>query len=159
MSLFQPCDGGVFCVKDCNDAGSKPANVKIDGFPAALPVTGFILELHTNHQFLHSLDEFIYVFPFGDRIGELTITGLAFLGAPCGGDCPPSSDPCGVFGYYLKKRLSKPAGFKPTQITIAGCQDAPLLGFLTGLRMETLKPELPLIQWVLRFNVIIGGGK
>jgi hypothetical protein len=163
MAIFAPCDGGVYCVKDaCPDKGaaSNPKTVNIDGFPGGIAITGFTLELHTNHQFLHSLNEFIYVFPFGDRIGELTITGLTFLGGGACGDCPDSenSGPCGIFGYYLRKRLSKPEGFTPSKITLAGCDEGQMLGFLTGLRMETVKPELPLVQWVLRYNVIIGGG-
>ncbi len=157
MSVFKPCDGGVFRVEECKEGGGgSPAAVSISDFPGGMAVTGFLLELHTNHQFLHSLDEFIYVFPFGDRIGELTISGLTFLGKPCnggGGD----DDMCGIYGYYMKKRLSKPDGFKPSTITINGCSPI-LLGFLTGLRMERMKPELPIMQWVLRYSVLIGGG-
>lgn len=154
MSVFQPCEGGIYKVpQDCPGGGGKSTGaINIAGFPGGVPITGFLLELHTNHQFLHSLDEFIYVFPFGDRIGELTVTGLTFLGGDCGGETPPG--PCSIFGYYLSKRLSKKEGFTPSKITLSDCPGV-LLGFLTGLRIETLKPELPIVQWVLRYNVII----
>lgn len=152
MSIFQPCEGGVYRVADSCGSSDQPKTVSIEGL-GPIPVTGFMLELHTNHQFLHSLDEFIYVFPFGDRIGELSITGVTFLGN-CGNYSNLS--PCSVYEYYMRKRLSKPAGYSPTQITVGGCSNPPLLGFLTGMRIETIRPELPIVQWVLRYNVIIG---
>jgi hypothetical protein len=154
MSIFKPCSGGVYKVKSCEDGGGAGGGgaLSIDGFPSGVPITGFLLELHTNHQFLHSLDEFIYVFPFGDRIGELTVSGISFLGAE---ECDGGGSPCGVFEYYLKKRLSKPDGFTPSLIELSDCNGV-LLGFLTGMRLQTLKPELPIVQWVLRYNVIIG---
>lgn len=157
MSIFQPCEGGVYKVEnDCADYGSsgKPV-VTIDtmGGVANVAYTGFMLQLHTNQQFLHALDEFIYVFPFGDRIGEFTLTGITFLG---GGKCPDvdAGGICSIYNYYINNRLGIKTGRKPSVITIGGCSP-PLLGFLTGLRMETLRPEMPLVQWVLRFNVII----
>ena len=155
MSIFQPCEGGVYRFQSpCDGGGSGTKTVSVEGL-GTVPITGFTLELHTNHQFLHALDEFIYVFPFGDRIGELSITGMSFLG---GGSCsgPSGAGPCSVYDHYMTNRLSKPIGYKPTKITLTGCATPPLLGFLTGLRMETLRPELPIVQWVLRYNVIIG---
>jgi hypothetical protein len=115
--------------------------------------TGFMLQLHTNHQFLHALDEFTYVFPFGDRVGELTVTGITFLSS---GDCAAELGKgiCGIYEYYMANRLTPSTGKTPTLIQVGGCAP-PMLGFLTGLRMETVRPELPIVQWVLRFNVIL----
>lgn len=152
MSIFEPCEGGIYRIDNkCADEAAI-ANIRVKGMDTKqVPVTGFVLELSTNHQFLHTLDEFIYVFPFGDRVGELTLTGMAFLG---GGRCLPNATGfCGVYGYYMSKRLGK-NNYKPIEIQLGGC-DPPLLGFLTGLRIETVRPELPMAQWALRFNVII----
>lgn len=157
MSIFTPCEGGVYRVTDnCDDGGGGgKAAISISNLTGVSNVayTGFMLELHTNQQFLHALDDFIYVFPFGDRIGEFVLTGITFLGAPCGEGA--STGICGIYEHYMKNRLSKPAGRKPAQIQIGGCSP-PLLGWLTGLRMELVRPELPIVQWVLRYSVIIG---
>lgn len=160
MSIFTPCEGGVLKVENtCANSPSAPV-IKVSnmGIPSTVAgtvaYTGFMLQLHTNHQFLHALDEFIYVFPFGDRVGELTLTGLSFLGS---GDCAGENGAagmCGIYDYYMSNRLTPTTGKPPTLITIGGCSP-PLLGFLTGLRMETVRPELPIVQWVLRFNVIL----
>lgn len=155
MSIFTPCEGGVLRIENtCADAPSKPV-ISVENMTGVggIAYTGFMLQLHTNHQFLHALDEFTYVFPFGDRVGELTLTGITFLG---GGECSAGSGDgiCGIYNYYMTNRLSQKAGRTPALITIGGCSP-PLLGFLTGLRMETVRPELPIVQWVLRFNVLI----
>lgn len=155
MSIFTPCEGGVLKIPNtCADSPDAPT-IKVANMEGVggIAYTGFMLQLHTNHQFLHALDEFIYVFPFGDRVGELTLTGITFLG---GGKCADDSGEgiCGIYKYYIANRLTPSTGKTPTLITIGGCSP-PLLGFLTGLRMETVRPELPIVQWVLRFNVIL----
>lgn len=149
MSVFSSCDGEILKVQtDCKNSDSIAA-VSVDGFVANVPLTGFALDLSTNHQFLHSLDEFIYVFAFGDRVGELTLSGITFTGK-----CPntTSGEPKDIYSYYLQNRVSKT--LKPTKITVSGGQTT-LLGFLTGMRMEIPNPSLPVMQWVLRYHVII----
>jgi hypothetical protein len=42
----------------------------------------------------------------------------------------------------------------PAKITVGGAATT-LLGFLTGLRIEIPNPALPIVQWVLRYNVVI----
>jgi hypothetical protein len=150
MSVFSSCDGEILKIKtDCTGDGIVAA-VSVAGFVANVPLTGFALDLSTNHQFLHSLDEFIYVFAFGDRVGELTLSGITFTGKKCPNTT--SAAPGDLYSYYLQNRVSKT--LKPTKITVAGGQTT-LLGFLTGMRMEIPSPALPIMQWVLRYHVII----
>lgn len=151
MSVFDKCDGGVLKVPTSCDANI--AVIKVDDFISTVPLTGFTLELSTNHQFLHSLDEFIYVFAFGDRVGELTMSGLTFVGG-----CANSKEgtPASVYEFYMQKRLA--INLRPAKITIGGSNQT-LLGFLTGLRMEMPNPSLPVIQWVLRYNVVVDSSR
>jgi hypothetical protein len=157
-SIFTPCEGGVLKVKNNCASGGGIAVIAVDNFATTAPITGFSLDLSTNHQFIHTLDEFIYVYAFGDRVGELTLTGVAFFnqprstGAPGINQCNKVADPRDVYSYYLKNRLSR--SMTPTQINING-GEVRLIGFLTGLRMEVPDPRLPIMQWSLRFNVII----
>jgi hypothetical protein len=153
--VFTPCAGGVLkhtITTGGGDCGGWAA-IQIDNFSSVtVPVTGFALELNTNHQFVHSLNELIYVFSFGDRVGELTMTGLSFVG-----DCDDAkaAQVTQVFSHYLQKRLAK--NLTPAKITVgdAAGGSAQLLGFLTGMRAEMSNPELPIVQWVLRYAVII----
>lgn len=149
MSVFGPCDGGVFKVRsDCPPSKYLVA-VSVENFVANVPVTGFSLDLSTNHQFLHSLDEFTYLFAFGDRVGELTLSGVTFT-RRC--EQLPTTGSKPLYNYYLDNRVS--ASLKPTKITMVQ-SNTTLIGFLTGMRMEIPNPALPIIQWVLRYHVII----
>lgn len=146
MNIFQACDGGVIKVpyKDCRATAKI---IDIAGFDDILPVTGFSLDLSTNHQFLHALNEFIYAFAFGDRIGELTVSGICFTTKDCG-QIASISD---LLGFYSRERFAVKSD--ATQITIDG--STVLVGFLTGARVEIPNPSLPVAQWVLRYNVIL----
>lgn len=155
MSIFITCEGGVYKHTPGNEcAADNIVVIKVDGFVATVPVTGYAMELSTNHQFLHSLDEFIYVFAFGDRVGELTLSGVAFTGCVSSASgSVTDANPESVYNHYLQNRLS--AKMAPTQITLGGATSAKLLGFLTGMRLEVPNPANPIAQWVLRYQVIL----
>jgi hypothetical protein len=153
MTLFGNCDGGMIKVQTECPSSANLIAVSIDNFVANVPVTGFSLDLSTNHQFLHSLDEFTYVFAFGDRVGELTLSGIAFT-HKCPGN--NSANPSALYQYYLDNKVS--TRLKPAKITILQAPTT-LIGFLTGMRMEIPNPSLPMMQWVLRYHVIINPKK
>jgi len=152
-SIFSGCENNVMRVaSECNDGINV---IFIEGFNTAIPVTGYTLDLSTNHQFLHSLDEFIYAFAFGDRIGELTLTGVVFTGKSCdrnGRNITAQIGQQSIYDWYLSNKFSR--NLKPSKILI-GQSAVKLIGFLTGLRMQIPDPALPVAQWALRFNVII----
>jgi hypothetical protein len=160
MAIFLGCDTGVYKFArpqgtDSNGAACPPPVVvlQVADFINTVPLTGFSLELSTNHQFLHSLDDFIYVFSFGDRVGELTLSGLAFASCVGGSGGANNSQPVAVYNYYLKNRLSVKS--TPTLITLGGASSAQLIGFLTGMRLEMPNAVNPIAQWVLRYAVIL----
>jgi hypothetical protein len=152
MSIFTECDGGVVKVpyKNCTSAVKI---IGIDGIEGVLPVTGFSLDLSTNHQFLHALNEFVYAFAFGDRIGELTVSGICFTAADS--TCPRDgiAGISNVLTFYQTERFSVKTAAKT--ITIDGMT---FKGFLTGARVEIPNPALPIAQWVMRYNVLLVAG-
>lgn len=166
-SIFTPCELGVLRINnDC----AKGSNVVISvaDYAIELPITGFTLDLGTNHQFLHTLDEFIYLYAFGDRIGELVLTGVAFTGNVTDESCNDISKnlgPSNLLTHYMENRISHKDGPKSTLINIdatpvgrgAGSSKGPdiLIGFLTGMRMDMPNPSLPIVQWALRYQVVI----
>lgn len=146
-SVFTPCNGGVHKVElDCNDGGAV-FQITIDGATIGLPVTGFAIELQGNYQFLHTVNDFIYLYVFGDRVGELVLTGMGFFGG-CEGE---EGGICEIFDFYGYNRVAR----RKTPIPISIGQCGTLLAFLTGMRVEASKPETAVAQWVLRFNVLI----
>lgn len=159
-SIFTPCEGGVFAVKNetCR-ASAADAFITIDdadfGRTASVPVTGFDLDIGTSQQFLHTLDKFIYVYSFGDRIGTCTFSGMGFT------DCTDSAGgaPGGLYQYYINNRLgagTATGGGKLTATKLRMPGGRILLGFLTGLKTSIPNPAYPIVQWALQYHVITG---
>lgn len=147
-SVFSPCLGGVTRVDlNCSQGGTL---FKIQLNPnLTLPVTGFALELQGNYQFLHTVNDFIFLYTFGDRIGELVLTGMGFFDNGCG-NFVENNGICAALGYYAANRVAKRDG--PIDIVLGQCGG--FKGFLTGMRIEVVRPESLVAQWVLRFNVL-----
>jgi hypothetical protein len=160
-SIFTPVEHGVLRVNNGMGVPTR-AVIAVEDYTLELPITGFTLDLGTNHQFLHTLDEFIYVYAFGDRIGELMLSGVAFTGCiqdhSSGGDLAGTLGAAALLTHYLKNRIGRRAGPGSSLILIdavAGISSSVLTGFLTGMRMDVPNPALPIVQWALRYNVII----
>jgi len=155
-AIFTPCEGGIAKVRLCSGSGSSSAgtfNMTIDGRKISFPTTGFVLEMQGNYQFLHSLDQFIYYYNFGDRVGELTVSGIGFVGGTCSLPGPDGNgDICGIYDLYLNKRQSVMKKAMPIGADKCGT----LWAFLTGMRLEVSlhSSGVPLGQWSLRFHAI-----
>ena len=106
-----------------------------------------------NFQFMHTLGETIYVYIFGDRIGELRLSGLCFLN-PCGLDTHNEAKDGfshALQGYRTNRLAARPA---PVTISIGANSTGPGIfhAFLTGATVEVLDAEKQLGQWAYRFN-------
>ena len=162
MSIFSSsngrgCDGGVLRVGSGCPTPTV-ATIAVDTFSLQLPITGYSLDMGTNHQFLHSLDNFIYLYAFGDRIGELTLSGLSFTGSCVqnngGGDISDAMGQCAILSYYKDYRVSNSKGTKVSMISLGNCSNI-LRGFLTGIRLDLPQPSAPIVQWALRYHVVL----
>lgn len=159
----------------------------------SFPVTGFALEVGGNYQFLHTVNDFIYFYSFGDRVGELNVTGMAFIrkscntGAGFGATEVPSyfnpfnyninpfspdfaNDPnlvqtnewrfrlnqqqddiCDLWDFYKRNRAAA-QNSEALKVQWGECEA--FWGFLTGMRVEIARPDIPVAQFVLRIHVI-----
>jgi len=109
-------------------------------------VQGITVQTQSNYQFVHTLRGFVYVYVFGERIGDLIISGLSFSGR-CPGDTTDGIKE--VMNYYDQQRVSF-AG-NPTNIRIGR---AGFRGFLVGAKFEIVNPKGRVGQFQLRFNVL-----
>ena len=180
-SVFAQCDGIIARLPTTCFDDATLFRISFDNEQIYLPVTGFALEMGGNYQFLHTVSDFVYFYSFGDRISELNVTGMAFIRRACntgvGFDVPiinginltNPNDPrwittsnnffglgqeknniCDLYDYYMRNRASaKP---KAIRVTFGNC--ASFWGFLTGMRIEIARPDVPVAQWVLRLNVL-----
>jgi|GEM_PF-5098961 len=115
-------------------------------------ITQAALVEHGNFQFLHTLDETIYAYVFGDRIGELRVSGVCFT-IPCGPAVGPAqgSGIKQVIDSYAENRLAKTGA--PVLVNYG---ETTFKGFLTGMNVEVVDAERNLGQWSFRFNTFPG---
>jgi hypothetical protein len=145
-AVFSPCVGAVAKIPGCS--GDAVFKVDINGGNLTMPISGFALELNGNYQFLHTVNDFIYVYAFGDRIGELTVSGFGFS-QTCGN--ASSARICNLFEFYTKNRIKEKGDLS---VHIGECADANFWAFLTGMRVEVQDPQTAIAQWSLRFSVL-----
>lgn len=155
QSIFTPCEGAIVKVNLCPQGGGGGGgtfNVTVNGSQLGFPTSGFILEMQGNYQFLHSLDQFIYYYNFGDRVGELTVSGFGFIGGTCGPGGGGGGNVCGILDFYMSNRQSKVKRAIPVGTDKCGT----FWSFLTGMRLEIASGAggVPIGQWSLRFHVI-----
>jgi len=139
--------------QDPNSDGTLPFTIQIEdmgirpGESPNLIVTQAATNENGNFQFLHTLNETIYVYVFGDRIGELQVSGVAF-GTPCD-DSPNGINE--IIRAYRRNRLSERGG--PVTVSFGS---TPYRGFLTGINVDVADAERQLAQWALRFHSFPG---
>jgi hypothetical protein len=106
-----------------------PGRIKIGGFaPRAAMISGIDYDQKTNQQFQHTLDGSVYIYVFGDLMGNVTIEGRSFP-LRCGEEVSGLSE---VFKFYAEKRASKNADL--VQVSIG---EEPISGFLTAIRVRS----------------------
>lgn len=144
-----PCAGAVALVRE----GCDPADhmiITIDGGFNSI-ITSLSLELSGNYQFLHTLNDFIYVYSFGDRIGVLNVNGVGFT-KPCEGKgaIMETYNP-----YYKENRIA--VSQRALKIVIEDSKaKGTFLGFLTGMRIDVSSDTAvgPLGYWSMRFELL-----
>lgn len=103
-----------------------------------------------NYQFLHTLGDHIYIYIFGDRIGQFGLAGLAFF------DNCATSEPNGKIGiihvieYYRRFKIT--ANPNPVLVTID--PDAVFRCFLLGMRGQVLNSAQRIFQFHLNFALV-----
>ena len=140
-------------------------------------ITSIGIQEQTNHQFMQTLGSDIYVYVFGDKIGQMTIGGMAFA-APCGGGGGVTfannlfSNPLGTLSqggehgvakirsWYNNRKLS--SRVRPVNIVI-GNSPQTISGFVTGWSANVADVPSSLVQWNITLALIpervnTGGG-
>lgn len=162
--IMTPCAGAVQVARTCGGGGEfLTITVSAAGGDGAQAfdgiVTGMSLNLAGNYQFMHTLKDLIYVYAFGDRIGDLTISGLGFLN-PCaapGADVPARMRLFNQYNYF--DRLNKKEGVAaPLDITITASgqqnQSINLSGVLIAARIDVVEENGIMGYWSLNFKVV-----
>lgn len=159
---FAPCTGAVEVSRmGCSE--NDFLTIKIGAgtnFTSEFILQGVSLELSGNYQFLHTVDDFVYFYAFGDRVGSLTVRGIGFLRI-----CPPArlqdttkkgAAILELYDYYNNNKAIARRGMAlDIVLTAPSGHSIQLYGFLTGMRMDINQEDSgPIGSWILRFDVL-----
>jgi len=147
MNIFSTRPGVAVAIRDNN---AVPMAFDFDGwggFPARnCIVQGIGLNHSGNYQFMHSLRGFIYAYIFGDRMGELQISGLCLQGNCSSGFFSGLSEAIDYYQHHRIAATGEPLGI---QIGAAGFE-----GFLTATNFKIMNPESKVAQFAFKVDII-----
>lgn len=153
--VFAPCTGAVeVSRKECTPNDFLMVVINGKYFTNEYVVTGVSLELSGNYQFLHTVNDFVYFYAFGDRVGLLTITGVGFL-KTCDG-AKEGAKIFEIYDYYNKNKTAAKGG-ESLEVILAPPNGKPveLHGFLTGVKLDLNQSDTgPVGYWTLRIEVL-----
>jgi hypothetical protein len=146
MAEILACRRGL--VTSMRGCGGQPGKLRLDpNFePLAALVDAPSMRQATNVQFQPSLGGPVYVYVFGDLMGDTTITGTAFAGL-C--DNPSNSGIKEVIDYYESNRAS----VRKETITVTYGSNS-LTGFLTQMALSPRDPLYMLTSFSLTIRTL-----
>jgi len=133
-----------------NDPRILPLTIVLEGW-GGYPVrnaiiTGFSASSEGNLQFLNTLRNFTYVYVFGEKMGDIIISGQTLLGR-CGSSL--FSGTSRTINYYAFNAASWIG--RPLYIAIGASF---FYGFLTGVEVGMRNPEARIGNFTLKYKSI-----
>ena len=142
MSELLACRRGtVVVIEGCDGI---PGKVKLEGFePLASIIVAPSIGQRVNAQFQTSLKKSVYVYVFGDQMGNIIMHGIAFAGLCRGNDSGLKE----VFGYYKAFRASE----RDTPVTVTFGEET-ISGFLIAMDMSPKDPDYMMVNFNLTIS-------
>ena len=100
-----------------------------------------------NFQFLHTIGNDVYIYVFGDRIGQASISGLSMAADCAGGGGGHGFEK--VAEWYGENRLAQKKA--PITVTIGR---TPVEGFVTGFTSDLIDPSTRIMQYTIQLVVL-----
>ena len=144
VSIF-PSKVGVAAV--VSDPNVVPMTFSMTGLPPTnCIIQGISGTTQGNYQFLLTLMNFTYVYIFGEKMGDFTVTGIT-MADDCAGT--GTNGMTGAIGYYNSRAISVTG--TPVVIGFAGWA---AYAFLTGATFTAMNPRSGLGQFQLHLKTI-----
>ena len=150
MDLFASCNRGEMEVTTAHEGvlGKLELDPRRDQLAAIIESP--TLSQAVNIQFMASLSDAIYAYVFGDKMGHLTLRGVAFAGR-----CAQSvSGLKEVWDYYGKYRASQRQ--QTVAVTIGPMT---VSGFLTQLDINARDTKYMMLDFVMRIDTLPRKGR
>jgi hypothetical protein len=114
-------------------------------------ITRITISHQANVQFLHTLGSAVYIYVFGDRIGQLGLSGLAF-----NANCDYPDGPLGIermMVWYRENRISTRGA--PVRVLVGS---TPIEAFVTSSTEDAIDAESGLVQFGLNMQILPEAG-
>jgi hypothetical protein len=123
-----------------------PGKLSLEGFePLAAIIEAPSLQHAVNIQFQTSLEDAVYAYVFGDKMGQVSLRGVAFAGK-CTGSASGLKD---LDDYYKDFRASQRQ--EVIAVTIGPVTQS---GFLTGMVISSRDPKYMLLDFEMTINTL-----
>jgi hypothetical protein len=147
--LFNNQPGKVIALTGPTIMADNPFRVLIGYFPEDATKSGILLtelaiQRHGNYQMLHTLKDLVYVYSFGERVGQIRASGLAFTQA-----CDDFEGVLNLTDYYENNRLENRS--EPLSIVFGNGSNSQFRSFLVEMNISIAQPELRIAQFGLQF--------
>jgi len=157
-SIFTATQGTVMAVEVApNQGASTPFQIEVDGGRFGVDqisgiITAFTLTGDTNVQFTNTLRNVIYVSVFGDKIGNMTISGLLFLNNPalCG---LAASGSGGGLKAFLSKFYEIYVVNRAEAVKIS-LGNIIVSGFITGFQAQVVDAQFSIGQFTMQIAAL-----
>jgi hypothetical protein len=176
MILFAGAPGRVVAIPDAAVVGVLPPlvtpNPGITFSGRKSIITRIAVSQRGSFQFLHTLGGDIYIYVFGDRIGNMQLSGLSFAQdctQPSATELQDNSDEVQattaqvgaggddgqhgiekMIAYYKSNRISS----RSDPVTILLGKQTTLTAFITGSDADVADAKTYLVQWSLELAVV-----
>lgn len=149
MNIFSDRSGHVVLLPDAGLPFSMSLQYWTGASAMQSIMTSVSIASQGNFQFMHTLRNLIYVYVFGEKIGEIELGGLSFAG-----QCNQAGD-TGIerlWKYYNRYRIAQ----RGAPITLAIGATLSFQGWLTGVKIGLADTQSGVAQFALRFNFFPG---
>lgn len=153
--IFTATQGTIMVVEPAGNQRRTPFALRVDNAelgPTVLRgiVTGVSLAQDTNVQFMHSLRDTIYINVFGNKIGQMSISGILFMGDVCPLGYNVGGPIDQAYNFYIQNNVVNRAKALPinlgTKLTFKA--------FLLSFQCQVMDPQTSMGQFTMNLAVV-----
>ena len=155
MKIFSSNAGTVGVISP-TDGNTSPFVMRVDGAELSGDlirgiVTSMSVSQDTSVQFMHSLRDTIYINVFGNKIGQMNISGILFLADVCDG-ADKNSDP--PFKKFYEYYTNNNAVARESALDIQIGSGVSFKAFLLGFNFQVADAQTSLGQFTMTLAVV-----
>jgi hypothetical protein len=150
VNIFSSGPGAVAVIEE---SGYPPASLFLESWNSrkfSSIITSVAVQHRGNVHVAHTLQEFTHLYVFGDRVGEMTVSGVSFSRVCPIGILPQSHGLEWVHDYYLRNRVA----LRSTPVALVLGLLTVFRGFLLGAGIALNDPQHGMGQFSLKFLLL-----